>query len=297
MLSSMPHLCELLYTFGPPGSGKDADALFLQELLGLSYCGSLPTGDVICLPNQQERGVEGSTPSIAALQGKKAALVPEVPQGVFAWHRLKHYVEQQGVRPAQRANREAPTYERPTFALLLWSNYAPDMGKVAGAARRTAVIRQDARYGGKFSEEDGMYLENKTLKGQIIEGKYRQDMLWTSIAWTKALLMYATSIPKPAEVSRLSMEASPDPLRQWAAEHLEPVSAPRHATTCSLVKKAAAVILRMGERSPQLQVAMRASGFTLDCVCSGGTKRVCRYVFAEGENARFVKLRDAADAQ
>ena len=34
ILSSMPHLYELLYTFGPPGSGKDVDALFLQELLG-----------------------------------------------------------------------------------------------------------------------------------------------------------------------------------------------------------------------------------------------------------------------
>ena len=52
VVSSMPHLCELLYTFGPPGSGKDVDALFIQELLGVDYCGSLPTGDVICMPNQ-----------------------------------------------------------------------------------------------------------------------------------------------------------------------------------------------------------------------------------------------------
>ena len=142
-----------------------------------------------------------------------------------------------------------------------------------------------------------MYIDNANLKGQIIAGEFHQDMLWTAIAWSQALLMYSTSIPKPIEVLRQSMAAVPDPLRLWAADHLEPVAAPRHATTCTLVKKAAADVLGLGERSPQLQVAMRASGFTLDCVCSGGTKRVCRYVFAEGEDARFVKLRDAADAQ
>ena len=63
-----------------------------------------------------------------------------------------------------------------------------------------------------------------------------------------------------------------DPLRQWAADHLEPVAAPRLATTCTLIKKAAANVLGLGERSPQLQVAMRAAGFTLNCVCSGGSK-------------------------
>ena len=117
-------------------------------------------------------------------------------------------------------------------------------------------------------------------------------MLWTAIAWSPALFLYSTSIPKPNEVLKQSVAAAPDPLREWAASHLKPVAAPRHATTCSLVKKAAAGVLGLGERSAQLQVQMRAAGFTLNCVCSGGTKRACRYVFVEGEDARFVKLRD-----
>ena len=41
-----------------------------------------------------------------------------------------------------------------------------------------------------------------------------------------------------------------------------------------------------------VKVQMRAAGFTLNGVCSGGRKRVCRYVFAPGEDARFVKLLD-----
>ena len=33
VVSSMPHLCELLYTFGPPGSGKDVQTAELQKCL------------------------------------------------------------------------------------------------------------------------------------------------------------------------------------------------------------------------------------------------------------------------
>ena len=64
-----------------------------------------------------------------------------------------------------------------------------------------------------------MYVDNAMLKAHIIAGEYRQDMLWTAIAWSQALLMYSTSIPKPIEVLRQSMEAVPDPLRLWAVDH------------------------------------------------------------------------------
>ena len=166
------------------------------------------------------------------------------------------------------------------------------MGAVVGAARRTAVVHQDARCGARHNEQDGVYLDNARLKGQIIAGDFHQDMLWTAIAWMPALFLYSTSIPKPNEVLKQSVAAAPDPLREWAASHLEPVAAPRHASACSMVKKAAAGVLGLGERSAQLQVQMRAAGFTLNCVCSRGRKRVCRYVFAPGEEARFVKLLD-----
>ena len=84
--------------------------------------------DVIKLPDQQERGVEFSSPSMAAVQQKRVALVAEVPDGEFAWHRLKHFVEQQGIKPNTRGNCEAPKNAPPTFAIMLWSNYAPNMG-------------------------------------------------------------------------------------------------------------------------------------------------------------------------
>eukprot|EP00969_Alexandrium_andersonii_P146659 6484843-Alexandrium_andersonii.AAC.1 len=91
---------------------------------------------------------------MAALQGRRVALVPEVPEGTFAWHRLKHFVEQQGVRVTTRANCQAPSFHNPTFAIMLWSNYPPDMGTVEGAARRTAVVEMRAQYGRMESEED-----------------------------------------------------------------------------------------------------------------------------------------------
>ena len=229
---------------------------------------------------------------MAALQGKKAALVPEVPQGPFAWHRLKHFVEQQGVRPAQRANNEAPSYQRPSFALMLWSNYAPDMGGVVGAARRTAVVHQDAQYGPRHNDEDGVFLDIPGQRQAQRADHCRRVSSGHAVDRHRALLTYSTSIPKPNEVLKQSVAAAPDPLREWAANHLEPVAGTRHASTCSSVKKAAAGVLGLGERSAQLQVQMRAAGFTLHCVCSGGRKRVCRYVFAPGEEARFVKLLD-----
>ena len=200
---------------------------------------------------------------------------------------MKHYVEQQGVRPTQRANNAAPGYQRPSFAIMLWSNYAPDMGTVVGSARRTAVIHQDARYGRRRSEQDGVYIDNMNLKSQIISGAFRQDMLWSAVAWTPALCLYSTSIAKP---QKQSLAATPDPLREWAASNLEPCLVPRAASTCSEVKKAVAAFLGCGERSPQLQVRMRAAGFTLNYIASGGTKRVCRYVFDADTEARFVKL-------
>jgi hypothetical protein len=220
LLASVQHICEILYTFGPPGSGKDVDALFVQEFLGTEFCATLPTNDVIKLPGQQERGVEGSTPSMAALVGKKAGLVPEVPEGEFAWHRLKHFVEQQGIRPNTRANREAPTSDRPTYGILLWSNYAPNMGGAEGAARRTAVVKLDARYGEKESEEDGQYVDDLALKYRIIQGEFRIDMLWTALAWIPALYTYSTAIPKPHAVRIQSALAAPDPLKVWAENNL-----------------------------------------------------------------------------
>ena len=83
-VGAIPRLFELLYTFGPPGSGKDVDALFVQEFFGPDLAGTIPTNDVIRLPNQQERRVEGSSPSMAAIQRTRVALVAEVPDGEFA---------------------------------------------------------------------------------------------------------------------------------------------------------------------------------------------------------------------
>ena len=92
------------------------------------------------------------------------------------------------------------------------------MGGVKGAARRTAVVHQDARYGPRQNDQDGLYLDNARLKGQIIAGEFHQDMLWTAIAWSPALLLYSTSIPKPSEVLKQSVAEAPDPLRIWAAD-------------------------------------------------------------------------------
>ena len=189
------------------------------------------------------------------------------------------------------ANNAAPGYQRPSFAIMLWSNYAPDMGQVVGGARRTAVIHQDARYGRRRNEQDGVYIDNMNLKSQIISGAFRQDMLWSAVAWTPALCLYSTSIAKPDAVEKQSLAALPDPLREWARAHLESCPAPRLASTSSEVKKAVAAFLSCGERSPQLQVRMRAAGFTLNVVVSGGRKRVCRYIFDGQIEASIFKLR------
>ena len=78
----MPHLCELKYNYGPSGSGKDVDGLFLQEFFGRELTGTIGSSDVVRLPSQAERGVDGSTPTMAALSKMRVALVAKVPRGV-----------------------------------------------------------------------------------------------------------------------------------------------------------------------------------------------------------------------
>ena len=158
------------------------------------------------------------------------------------------------------------------------------------------MIHQDARYGRRRSEQDGVYIDNMNLKGRIISGAFRQDMLWSAVAWTPALYLYSASIAKPDAVDKQCTAALPDPLREWAISHLEPCLVPRAASTCSEVKKAVAGFLACGQRAPHLQVRMRAAGFTVDVIVSGGRKCVCRYIFDGESDAVYVKLRSAPDA-
>jgi len=290
VLGALPHFCELLYVYGPPSCGKDVDALFMQELLGPSFTSSMPTTDVIKMPGQQERGVEASTPSMAALQGRRVALVPEVPEGLFAWHRLKHFVEQQGVRVATRGNCQAPSYHNPTFTIFMWSNHPPNMGSEDGAARRTAAVEMGAQYGRVESVEDAQFRDDQGLKYRIQQGAYRLDMLWTAVAWLPALRTYATSIPKPAAVARWSQAAVPNPLKTWvAAGNLERCR-PSEASRTVEMKKAAGELIGVGARSPNLVLAMRSAGFTLDVRVAGGTKRVCKFLFEGDQEPSFVRL-------
>lgn len=293
-ISSMPHLCELLYTFGPPGSGKDVDALFLQEFFGDELTGTLPTNDLVKI-GQQERGVDASTPSLAAIQGKKVVLVPELPEGTFAWHRVKHFVEQQGIKPSSRANCRSPTVANPTFAIMCWSNYAPKFDGVIGAVRRTAIIFQDARYGKTENEEENEHLDDNTLKYRIQQGDFRMEMLWTAAAWFAALRKYSTKIPKPDAVAKLCVEVQPNPVRDWALGNngnppgIAPCAA-KDASTCIEVKKAVSNVLFIGVRNLDLITRMREAGFTLDVFSSGGKRRACKFKFDENHEASFVKL-------
>ena len=288
-VSSMQHFCELLYTYGPPGSGKDVDALFTQEFFGKSLTGTIATTDVVKLQGQSERGVDGSTPTMNALNKMRVALVAEVPQAEFAWHRLKHYVEQMGIRAHSRGHSAAPNAQQPTFALLLWSNYAPDFGNPPpeGAGRRTAVIRLDARYGQVQSEEDGEYLCDNQLKYRIMAGEFRLQQLWTSLVWLPALRGYETMIPKPEHVVVNCADVLPSPLKAWAMGLKE--CRPSESMTTTQLKELAAGIVHMGVRSPQLVVSLRAAGFTLDVPTPGGRTRGVKFKFSPDKAPVFVR--------
>jgi hypothetical protein len=291
-ISAMQHLCEMLYTFGPPGSGKDVDALFTQEFFGPELTGTIATTDVVKLPGQAERGVDASTPTMTALNKCRVALVAEVPEGVFAWHRLKHYVEQQGIRAHSRGHSSNPDAQNPTFALLLWSNYIANMGNPPpeGAIRRTAIVTLDARYGKKESEEDGQFVSDIQLKYNIQRGDYRLQQLWTALAWLPALWSYPTSIPKPACIVANCEAALPNPLKLWAADTLKECKSGESMTTNEL-KKLTSFVVGFTERNPQLVVALRAAGFSLDVPINSGKKRGVKFVFPEKDTAVFVKLK------
>ncbi len=289
--SSMEHLCELLYIYGPPGCGKDVDALFLQEFFGSQFRGGIPTNDVVRLPNQQERGVDASTPTWAALVGKKVALVAEVPKGKFAWFRLKHYVEQQGIAPTARGNHKEQGTARPTFAIFLWSNYAPQFEGEDGAERRAAVLQLSTRYGSRQSVEDDEVLSDNQLKYRIIRGDFVQEQFWCAIVWLQALRTYATAIPKPYTVAVASAISVTNPVLVTIREKFE-ACVIGDASAQPVVKAIVAAILNCGVRDADLPVQMRVLGFSLDCNRAqnkGG--KVCKLVMESGATPVYVKIR------
>ena len=242
------------------------------------------------LGNQQERGVDNSTPMFAALRGKKVALVAEVPQGEFVWHRLKHYVEQQGIAPPTRGNCKEPSRDRPTFAIFLWSNYAPNFKGTEGAARRSAVVQLTTRYGAQASEEDDIQVDDNSLKYSIINGDFVQEQFWAGVCWLEALRMHSTMIPKPYLVEQWSDAVAGNQLTEWARQKFEPCTL-NEAAAQGIVKKVVAEQLGMGQRDPNLAVQMRSATFSLDCRAKGNKGLVCKLVFAAGENPKYIRIR------
>ena len=292
LMASVEHMCEMSYKYGPSGSGKDVDINFVQSFFGPELCGTIAPTDVVKLPGQQEKGVDGSTPTMHALNGCRVALVAEVPQGTFAWHRLKHFVEQQGAAAHSRGHSANPKAVSPTYGIMCWSNYAPDFTglPVEGAPRRTAVELMDCRYGKNASAEDHEYVSDNRLKYRIRDGEFRLQQLWCGMAWLDAFDRFETSIPKPAAVRASSSLVLPSPMKEWAAQFLEECR-PCDSMTTADIKKSAADVLRLGVRSPDLVVALRSAGFSLDVRVGGGSKRAVKYKFVQDAEAKFCRLK------
>ena len=181
--------------------------------------------------------------------------------------------------------------ENPTFAIFMWSNYAPDFGEVEGGRRRTAVERYDNRFGNVAAPEDGDFLDDGQLKYRIQRGEYRLQQLWCAVPWIAALRLWSTSIPKPAAIRRCTSAVVPHALRVWADGALKQAPTSTAAATTKEIKEAAAAVVGCSVRSQDLVTQLISAGFTLDAPTAGNKKRGVKYKFQLDQPAVWVVLK------
>ena len=209
MMSAYPRLCELLYIHGPPKSGKDVLAAFLQTFFGdvddNGFCSALPGDYFDARASRGSRGAEDSHPLLHSIRNARCVIVPEVPEGETSMKLLKPLCEQSGAKVASRTHNQDPTRSHPRYELIFFSNHNLDIGENpdGGACRRVNIVRLQNRFGGNIDDDTA---ERADLKMQIREGQFNLQMFHVVKEFYGGLQLYGTNIRRPARIERETME-------------------------------------------------------------------------------------------
>ena len=130
MMSSCRRFNEMLYMWGPSGTGKDAVAACIEAQLGEHFAGGLPKGFLVKDYGGRKGTGEDCTPFKNALVGKKVCMVPEHPKENFASHTgapldmdiLLDMTEQCGAKVTARGIRADLTRANPSYLIMVLSN-------------------------------------------------------------------------------------------------------------------------------------------------------------------------------
>jgi len=291
MMSSFERLCEGLYFHGPSQTGKDVLCQCIESFFGDDFVGGLPKSFFIRPPGAlvKARGSEECNPFEAALEGKKAIIIPDMPKGDFDIDAFKPLCEQCGSKTTSRGCGSNPTRSNPSYEITMFSNYAPHVPvakKESGGKRRLNVYYMRNRFKGAPAEDE--QISKPTLKERAKQGEFFADFFHASKAWYDALSCYDVNIWAPPYVREATDEAwqddecvqddnlvqDIDPRSQWVIDTFKACSVADALTSREVKAKYRA---KFGCALKDAATQLRELGVSLDV--SDGTKRFCKYSF------------------
>lgn len=214
MLSSCRRFNEMLYMWGPSGTGKDAIAAAIEAQLGDDFAGGLPKGFLVKSHGPRKGAGEDCTPFKNALVGKKICLVPEHPKEHADLHVgapldmdiVLDMTDQCGAKVTARGIRADPTRANPSYLILVLSNGAPNPSIRTGEAqRRLRSFPMQNRF--KELPEDGEEKASARLKQDLADGKHNSSFFEATRPWYKFLMLYETNIAMSPNVAEATQEA------------------------------------------------------------------------------------------
>ena len=215
MESSCPRFNEMLYMWGPSGTGKDTVAAAIEAQFGTDFAGGLPKGFLVKEFGARKKGAsEECTPFKNALAGKRVCVVPEHPKECDgSWKGapldmdlLLDMTDQCGAKTTTRGIKADPTRSNPSYLVLVLSNGAPNPSMSSDEARRRMCsFPMQNRF--KEKPEEGEEGASATLKLDLSAGKYNSSFFEATRPWYKCLMLYETNIAKSPNVKEASVEA------------------------------------------------------------------------------------------
>ena len=226
-----------------------------------------------------------------SIMKSKAALVPEVPQGITNMAMLKPLCEQQGVKIATRTHCQDPKRAQPGFQILMFSNHPMDIGPNpdGGQTRRVSSMGLTRVF------EEGSSEDRPELKIQINAGTFNLQMFHTVKHLYASLDLFSTNIRRPYSVDMDTQEVinensgSADS-KAWIYELFEGcITAVTASKECD-VKQAVAKQLGIA-KIRQVKNVMIELGFKVDCN-DGYGRRYVRFDIDRDGVKKPIKLRD-----
>jgi hypothetical protein len=185
--------------------------------------------------NSQNRDAEATTSVLDSIRGMRYVANNEIPANeAFCADSIKPLVEAEGTPMTSRGMRENPTPWRPMCGVHLSSNHITQLPEAeqhatSGSSRRLNLVRMPM----VFPDSD-----EKSLKGDIIAGKFNGELSWITRALyphLKALGGRKRMYPMPPRIRRETLDVingtAENRCQKWVETNCEPVKVYKDGTS------------------------------------------------------------------